>query len=238
MTMRKYLVVDDNEAFAENLAEILRDAGGEVVIVHSGEAALERVRAERFDLVLTDMKMPAMDGAELVHRLRRFDPGIPAIVITAYSNDNDLEEARRDGLLAVFSKPVPMTRLLELAGVARHDALAALVEDDVAFSDNLSEILRSRGFSVVTAASVLETERLGQVRPFVGIVDLRVPTGTDGEAMKRLAARFPGMPLVVVTAHETVAPPLKCERVFTKPFDPDELLAVLERLYGARANAE
>jgi hypothetical protein len=55
--------------------------------------------------------------------------------------------------------------------------------------------------------------------------------------MRRLAARFPGVPLIVVTAHEGVTPPAKCEQLFVKPFHPEELLATLERVY-TRANAQ
>src|SRR5579859_2009935 len=119
--MRSYLIVDDNTAFAENLAEILTDAGDEAVIAPSGEGAIELVRARRFDALLCDMRMPDMGGAEVVHRLRRIDPGLPAIVITAYTTDDQLVAAWREGLLAVLPKPVPVPRLLDLLRVARRD---------------------------------------------------------------------------------------------------------------------
>src|SRR3569832_1474119 len=163
--MRKILITDDNRAFAENLAEILEDAGYEPTIADSGAEALELARATRFDVLLSDMRMPNMGGAELVHRVRRMDPGLPAIVITAYSYDNDLALARQEGLLAILSMPVPVAPLLELRGVARRDGLVAIVEDDPTLSDNLTELLRSHGYGAVTAASVTETERLGDVAP-------------------------------------------------------------------------
>src|SRR5262249_15524828 len=155
--------------------EIIADAGARVDVATSGAAALERAAARRYDALLSDMRMPAMNGAELVHRLRAVDPGLPAIVVTAYTGDDDLEAAPRDGLLAVLPKPAPIARLLELLACARRDGLVALVDDDLAFADNLSEALRGRGFAAVTAASVLETQRLGAVRPFAALVDLRVP---------------------------------------------------------------
>jgi len=99
--MGKYLLVDDNEAFAENVAEILRDEGHEVFASSSGEEALRRVRAERYDVLITDMRMPEMGGAALVHQLRRIDPDIPVIAVTAYSGDEDLKVARAEGLLAI-----------------------------------------------------------------------------------------------------------------------------------------
>jgi len=233
IAMRRYLVVDDNLAFAENVAEILRDEGNQVSLASSGVQALQLAREARFDAVLTDMRMPSMGGAQLVHELRSVDPGIPALVATAYTGDDDLETARHEGLLAVFSKPIPVRRLLELLGVARRDGLIVIVEDDHAMADNLSEALRSRGLTAVTAGSVLETQRLGPVRPFAAIVDLRVPGGPDGEAMRRLNARFPALPIVVMTAHDC-SPPAPPVALFRKPFSTDALVSEIERLYQAR----
>jgi two-component system, response regulator PdtaR len=234
--MRHYLIVDDNRAFAENVAEIVRDLGDEVSIAASGDEALALAQGRRFDCVVTDMRMPFMGGAELVHQLRRIDPGIPAIVVTAYVGDDELLKARQEGLLAVFQKPLPVTRLLELVQIARRDALAVVVEDDVQMSDNLSEALRTRGFGAVTAGSILETERLGPIRPFVALVDLHVPGGPNGEAMRKLQEKFPALPLLVVTAYHD-DPPLAFEAIFSKPFDTGELLATVERIHEQAVGA-
>ena len=112
--MKRYLVVDDNAAFAENLAEILRDAGAEVVVAEHGQNALALSGRTRFDALVTDMRMPAMSGARLVHEIRRIDPGLPAVVVTAYTGESDLLAARQEGLLAVLPKPVPVDKLLSL----------------------------------------------------------------------------------------------------------------------------
>jgi CheY-like chemotaxis protein len=234
--MRRYLIVDDNRDFAENLAEILRDGGDEVAIAESGPEALALARETRFDALLTDMRMPFMGGAVRVHELRRIDPGAAAMVITAHVSDDAIDAARREGLLAVLPKPVAVGRLLELLAVARRDGLVAVVEDDTRMSDNLCEALRGHGFAAVTAASVLETERLGPVEPFCALVDLRVPGGADGEAMRRLRERFPGLPVIVVTGIHEI-PTLPHEGYFTKPFDTGELLAAVERLHRHRGEA-
>jgi CheY-like chemotaxis protein len=235
--MRHYLIVDDNRDFAENLAEIVRDAGDEVEIAENGKEALELARSHRFDALLTDMRMPLMGGAELVHEIRRIDPGTAAMVITAYVGDCALETARQEGLLAVLQKPVSTLRILELLSSARRDGLVVVVEDDSRLSDNLCEALRSKGFAAVTAASVLETERLGPVQPFCALVDLRLPGGPDGEAMKKLARKYPGLPMIVVTAYHGVPPPVPHHGYFTKPFDTPTLLSAVERLHDARSAA-
>jgi two-component system, response regulator PdtaR len=233
--MRHYLLLDDNQAFAENLAEILRDCGDEATVVTDGGQAVELARTRRFDALLTDMRMPGMSGAVAVHHIRQVDPGLAAVVITAYPGEGDLETARREGLLAVLPKPVPVPMLVSLLSEARRDGLVALVEDDRFLSDNLSEVLRGRGFSCVTAHSVLEAEQLASVRPFAALVDLRMPGGPDGEALKRLLARFPELPVFVMTAYPDAVPEVS-ERanVFPKPFDTAALLEALERVHAAR----
>lgn len=236
MARRTYLLVDDNLAFAENVAEILRGFGDEVSVADSGRRALELVRLRRFQAVVTDMRMPVMGGAELVREVRRVDPGVAAIVVTAHVADEELQAARQEGLLAVLSKPVPIHPLLDLLGAARRDGLVAVVEDDLDLADNLCEAMRSRGFSAVTAATVLETEKLGSARPFAALVDLRVPGGPAGEAMLRLAERFPGLPLVVMSGFDDPTP-IPCAARFSKPFASAALLAELERFHAAPARA-
>lgn len=232
--MRRYLLLDDNHAFAENLAEILRDEGDQATVVTSGDEALRQVRTTRFDALLTDMRMPGMSGADAVHHLRRVDPGLAAVVITAYPGEGDLEMARREGLLAVLPKPVPIPALVGLLSSARRDGLVVLVEDDPSLSDNLTEVLRARGFSCVTAASVLDTERIACMEPMAALVDLRVPGGPDGEALHRLRARYPHLPVFVITAYPDVALLEGAAGVFSKPFDTGALLKALEQVHAAK----
>src|SRR5919206_713464 len=156
--MRRYLIVDDNRAFAENLSEIVSDLGDEVTVAQGGAEALALATKRRYDALVTDMRMPFMGGAELVHRVRRIDPGVPAVVVTAYVRAGDLDSARAEGLLATLPKPVPIGRLLEILAVARRDGLVVLIEDDHALRDNLSEALRARGFSAGTPPAGPQTD--------------------------------------------------------------------------------
>lgn len=236
--MRHFLLLDDNREFAENIAEILRDGGDSATVATDGAEALLLAQSHRFDVLVTDMKMPGMSGAAAVHYIRKVDPGISAVVITAYPGENDMEAARKEGLLAVLPKPVPVAVLITLLSNARRDALVALVEDDPALADNLSEVLRARGFSCVTARSILETDQLSMVKPFAALVDLRLPGGPDGEAVRRLRARFPKVPLFVITAYPALASDVPISGIFSKPFDTAALIQALEQAHATRLDAE
>ncbi len=231
--MRRYLIADDNRALAENVCEILAGVGHEADIAGDGSEALELLAAKRYDALVTDMRMPVVGGAELMRRLRSVDPGIATVVVTAFTTDDDLAQARRLGLLGVLPKPVAMARLLGLLERARRDALVAVVEDDMALADNVSELLRDAGFATVVASSLADAALLG-ARPFAAIVDMRLPGGPDGEAARALRGRFPGVPLLVVTGHDDVARPEGTAAFFRKPVPPAELIAEVERLHRAR----
>jgi CheY-like chemotaxis protein len=234
--MRRYLIVDDNREFAENLAEIIEDAGCEAAVAEDGRRALVLVAKTRFDAVVTDMKMPEMGGADLLRELRKIDPALAALVVTAYTTDDDLGRARQFGLLGILPKPVPIGRLLELLAVAQRDALVAVVEDDPALADNISEALQGRGFSTVVATSLADAERIGAT-PFAAVVDMRLPGGPDGAAMARLRGSFPGLPIVVVTGHQDIVRPSDVQGFFFKPFQPEAVLGTLAALHEARVGS-
>ncbi len=233
--MRRYLLVDDNRDLAENLAEILASEGAEAVAAVSGQQALEQVRGSRFDALVTDMRLPAMDGVDLVHAIRRVDPGLPALAMTGYARGLELAAARRDGLVAVLEKPVPLPRLLALLAAARRDGLVALVADDRGRADGLAEGLVAHGFAAVAAASLTDTDRLGPVVPCCAIADLLGAGGSGGEALRRLESRFPALPVLAIAA--PAAEPLPHWRLFREPVDRTALLHAVEALHGARPDA-
>lgn len=169
----------------------------------------------------------------MIRRARRIDPGVPAIIVTAHATDEDMLAVRKHGLVAVLPKPLPIPRLIALLAVARRNGVMVVVEDDLVFSDVLTDVLAMHGFGVVTAGSVTETEQLAEIRLFAGLVDLRIPGGADGKAMSRLLERFPGLPMVAMSGYAETMPPESVETTLRKPFHMVALLDCMERLYRA-----
>ncbi len=187
---RRYLVVDDNRDFADNLREILTDHGAEVDVACCGEEGLERATSRRYDAIVTDMRMPGMDGAQLLNRLRSVDPGVPTVLLSAFSQDELLRRAKRDGLLAVLSKANQLPRLLDVLSCARRDGAVVLLERDAAFAEELASELSSRGLTAVIVASADELAQVA-ARPFVVFVDSQ-----PDEAIARVRERWPNVPLI------------------------------------------
>ena len=228
--MSRVLVVDDNVQLAENLAEIITEAGlGDALIADSGLRALELLQRERIDLMITDMRMPGMDGSELIRRARETDPDLPVIVMSAYTGDDDLSLATREGLLAVYGKPVPMTVLLDLVPRVRRVRPILIVDDDIALADGISVLLRERGLSTVTAHSLSQLERVGG-SPTVALVDLRIPGSADGASLERVKSRFPEIAMVAMTAFSSEVVGLPPVPIIEKPFEGARLVELVESL--------
>ncbi len=114
----RVLVVDDRAEMAELIAEELSERGYECFAVASGVDALHRLKAERVDALVTDLRMPHVDGLTLLRASRTLDPTRPVIVMTAYGSMETAMEAVEAGTWQYLTKPFRMdvlVRLLEQA---------------------------------------------------------------------------------------------------------------------------
>ncbi|MBD1588038.1 sigma-54-dependent transcriptional regulator [Pseudomonas typographi] len=114
----KVLLVEDDRALREALADTLALAGHDYRAVSNAEAALQAVASEPFSLVLSDVNMPGMDGHGLLARLRASQPQLPVVLMTAYGAVQRAVEAMRQGAADYLVKPFEPAALLEV--VARH----------------------------------------------------------------------------------------------------------------------
>ena len=109
---QRILVVDDNLEMARTLAVGLLDRGYDAVAVGSGRQALDRLEAETFDAVVTDLRMPDVDGLEILSASRKLDPDRPVIVMTAYSAIDTAVESIRQGAHHYLTKPFKQDELV------------------------------------------------------------------------------------------------------------------------------
>ena len=115
------LIVDDNLDLAENIAEILENEGYPARVAGSAEEALAEALSDRVSILITDFRLPGMDGAELVTRLRGQRAPLHALVISAYSDELTMDAARNAGA-EFLAKPIDFARLYSF--VRRHGASA------------------------------------------------------------------------------------------------------------------
>ena len=110
-TQSNILVVDDEELYRRALERILTRVGHEVVCARDASEALTAAAAHRFDLVLCDLKMPGIDGLELMRQLRELEPDLPCILITGHGSAEASVAALRAGAFWYLEKPFDQANL-------------------------------------------------------------------------------------------------------------------------------
>jgi CheY-like chemotaxis protein len=113
---RRALIVDDVADVTEMLSVLLSHAGYDVVTASSARAALEAARQRQFDVIISDIGMPEMNGYQLARAIRVM-PGyetVPMVAVTGYSMFDDQERSKSAGFTAHMTKPIDPRALLDL----------------------------------------------------------------------------------------------------------------------------
>jgi CheY-like chemotaxis protein len=105
------LVVDDEEAVGMVLGDVLQMSGHTAVVLTDAAAAIERFRAEPFDVVFTDLAMPGISGWQVIRAVKAIAPTVPVFLVTGFGVELSAEERRAHGVEAVLAKPLKIDDL-------------------------------------------------------------------------------------------------------------------------------
>ncbi len=114
MTQPSILVVDDELLIRDLLYDFFSSQGWEISVAENGEKALEIVRSRKIDLVLSDIKMPEMDGLTLASMLSQSYPNIPVVLMTGYPSVDTAVSALRNKVADYIIKPFNINQLFKL----------------------------------------------------------------------------------------------------------------------------
>jgi len=153
MSKRRILVVDDEKPQRDILQLILDEEGHHVTTAGSGLQAMQLVEKEHYDLVLTDLKMPWMDGLQLLRELLLHDPSTCVIMMTAHGSVDSAKEAIKLGAYDYLEKPLERERLLKTI----RDALKQLdvIDEEITSASAAMERVKKMILKVANSASTV-----------------------------------------------------------------------------------
>ncbi len=181
--MDTVLIVDDEKNYTLILSAVLEEEGLETLTANSGLEALEILKNSDVDLVLTDMKMPSMDGIELLERIKAKDPELPVIMMTAHGTVDKAVEAMQKGAYTYILKPFDNERLVIYASkaiamyrvVKENRRLRSAVESRYSFGNIIG---KSKGMRDVF-------EMIQKVAPSTATVLIEGESGTGKELVAK-----------------------------------------------------
>ncbi len=193
------LLVDDDRNFLRVLTYHIQDLGFRAVPVPSGREALARLGAEKFNLVVTDLKMPEMDGLQLLAEIQKSSPELPVIVLTAHGSIDKAVEAVKAGAADFLSKPFEKEEIQQ--AIANVLKLASLEEEN----RRLSQVVRRKfEFEGLIGSSKKFREVLGLADQLAAVDTTVLILGESGTGKEILARAIhfnserKGKPFVVI----------------------------------------
>jgi len=179
----RVLVVEDDTAMGELLREALSDGGYDVEVAGGGHAGVHRIRQGGIDLVVSDVKMPDLDGLDMLREIKTVEPAPHVITITAFGSIDTAIRAVKLGAFDYITKPFEIDQLLLSVGKALSER--ALRSEVARLRD---EVERSYGFDNIIGRSPVMQGIFGMVRRLAGSSASVLVTGDSGTG-KELIAR-------------------------------------------------
>ncbi len=178
-TGRRILIVDDEEAARQGLGQILTEDGYEVFLASDGEEALRQVAQESPDILLTDLRMPGMDGHELLNRVRQGYPDMTVVIMTAHGTIRSAVQALQEGAEDYLTKPIDVEELEHL--LERIRKKKALLTETRILRERLDDKYRFENI-IGRSPEMLEVFRLvEQVAPTQASILIGGESGTGKE---------------------------------------------------------
>jgi two-component system response regulator HydG len=239
-TKTNILVVDDQIGMLETFTDILEDRDYNVATADDGFTAIKKLKAQSFDLIFMDVKMPGLNGVQTFRELKKINPKITVIMMTAYSVEDLIEEAVEEGAYAVIYKPFNMDRVIQTIEKVLKNNLILVVDDRLEDRQLFAEILAEKEYQVTTAKDGYEAiEQVRKGNFSIIFIDVKMP-GIDGvQTFEQIREIRPDIPVIMITGY-SVEEMLKeavdkgAYACLHKPLDMDKIIRIADQVRNSK----
>lgn len=222
------LVVDDNQDLLETFAMILKRRGYRVQTANDGLSAINKFKEQNFDVTLMDIVMPEMNGVDAFKKIKEIQPEAPIILMTAYSDEELIQNAKNEGACQIIHKPIHIDQLIELINETAGSLPILIVDDDADICETLTQVLELQGFEVASASSGEEAVMMTKSASFqIAIIDVKLPKIDGLETLLQMKEINPDIIVIMMTGFrnevkEALDKAQKASAItcLYKPFDP------------------
>lgn len=242
----KILVVDDDQRLLALMDETLSSIGYITTNASSASEALLHLSQNNYDLVITDINMPEIDGLELLHKIRENYPKLPVIFITGAFSPDMAFKAKPEGFLTKPFRIANLEDMIEKTVLVRDEKIninsrrILVIDDDENFREMLMEALKVCEYDPLSASTPQEAlEILQNTSVNAVITDIKMPVMDGVSLASIIKEKYPNLPVVLITAYHSFDKTSYqnqqkvADGILQKPFGLELVLDILEKVIRA-----
>ena len=231
------LVVDDECLLAKTIADILHIKGYGVETAFNGSEAVKMVGRRSFDAVLMDIKMPELNGVAAFLLIKTIAPELPVVMMTAYSTDVLVSQARAQGALGILPKPLDINALLAFLSTLEKELGIFIIDDDHDFCRTVTGVLQKRKFKAHYETDAFNAMEYIKREEGVVLLDMKLTRISGLEVLRKIRDENPHLPVILVTGYRDEMRSLvekglelNAFAYLYKPLDMNKLFSLLDRI--------
>lgn len=235
------LLVDDNINLVKSMSFILKHKGFDVDIAPNGYEAIDRVNERKYDIIFLDIKMPYIDGVETYKRIKAINSNSVVMMMTAYSVEEMIEEALKEGAHGIIYKPVDIEKVVsQIRNVTKKKkgGLILIVDDDPGICNTFNKILSKEGYAVAVCTNGDEAIAMATENNFeILFIDIKLPTINGIETYMAIKKVKPEAVAIMITGFRQEVSNLVAEALdnsaytcLYKPLQMSKVLQLIEEI--------